>query len=341
MKFTKLLLTSALILPAISYADKNALTCATEECQLGHSSHDHDVVIPTGIMGGHMHKAGEWMFSYRYMSMDMEGLREGTDTISAQDALAQGYTAAPIEMHMEMHMFGAMYAPTDDITLMAMVNYVSKEMTMVNAMGMNPEMSSEGFGDLSVGALFRLVESENTNVHAGLSVVAPTGSTDETGQMMAGVITLPYGMQLGAGTWGIKPSITYLGQNNKLSYGAQATGTIYLGRNDNDYRLGDSIEANLWGAYKFTDNFSTTLRLNARAWGSINGTHNEILNPMMSTLTDTNNSGGQKIDAFIGAAYKFNAITLSAEIGQTLWQDLNGVQLEHDWSLNLGAYVAF
>jgi len=29
---------------------------------------------PISVMGDHMHKMGEWMVSYRYMSMEMEGL---------------------------------------------------------------------------------------------------------------------------------------------------------------------------------------------------------------------------------------------------------------------------
>ncbi len=34
---------------------------------------------PIGVMGDHMHHKGEWMLSYRYMHMDMEGNRIGTD----------------------------------------------------------------------------------------------------------------------------------------------------------------------------------------------------------------------------------------------------------------------
>ena len=34
-----------------------------------------DSHAPIGVMGEHMHKKGEWMLSYRYMYMDMEGSR--------------------------------------------------------------------------------------------------------------------------------------------------------------------------------------------------------------------------------------------------------------------------
>ena len=35
-------------------------------------------------MGEHMHKKGEWMLSYRYMHMDMDGSRIGTKKVSPQ-----------------------------------------------------------------------------------------------------------------------------------------------------------------------------------------------------------------------------------------------------------------
>ena len=33
---------------------------------------------PISVMGDHMHEMGEWMVSYRYMSMEMEGLIDGS-----------------------------------------------------------------------------------------------------------------------------------------------------------------------------------------------------------------------------------------------------------------------
>ena len=33
---------------------------------------------PIGVMGDHRHNKGEWMVSYRYMHMDMQGVQIGT-----------------------------------------------------------------------------------------------------------------------------------------------------------------------------------------------------------------------------------------------------------------------
>ena len=41
-----------------------------------------------------------------------------------------------------------------------------------------------------------------------------------------------YGMQLGSGTWDFHPAITYLGQTENYSYGAQLGGILRIGDND-------------------------------------------------------------------------------------------------------------
>ena len=87
-----------------------------------HTSHNHENhYTPVGVMGGHMHSAGEWMLSYRYMFMNMQTNMNGTDDLSLMDVFSQGYMVAPVDMQMEMHMIGAMYAPTDSITFMGMM----------------------------------------------------------------------------------------------------------------------------------------------------------------------------------------------------------------------------
>ena len=82
-------------------------------------------------MADHTHHAGEMMLSYRYMFMHMEGHQAGTDSLSTQDVFHRGFGAAAEEMDMHMHMWGAMYAPTDNLTFMAMLNYVEKDMSLI------------------------------------------------------------------------------------------------------------------------------------------------------------------------------------------------------------------
>ena len=72
---------------------------------------------PISVMGDHMHEMGEWMLSYRYMTMKMEGLLDGSSNVTAMAANAKyGFNAMmlPKEMTMDMHMFGAMHAADAD-----------------------------------------------------------------------------------------------------------------------------------------------------------------------------------------------------------------------------------
>jgi len=67
-----------------------------------------DSHAPIGVMGDHTHKKGEFMFSYRYMLMGMDGMLDGSDDISNAEIMNRGYAVTPTEMTMQMHMLGAM-----------------------------------------------------------------------------------------------------------------------------------------------------------------------------------------------------------------------------------------
>lgn len=92
----------------------------------------HDCPAPIGVMGEHQHKAGEMMFGYRFMTMDMQGLQSGTDAVEAADVL-KDFMMTPTAMDMRMHMFGAMFAPHDKITFMGMTSYQQRSMEMEGA----------------------------------------------------------------------------------------------------------------------------------------------------------------------------------------------------------------
>ena len=126
--FTAITLISTLIFSSLS-AHEGPWTSARPD---GHA--------PISVMGDHMHAMGEWMVSYRYMTMDMRGLLNGSNEVSKATATSN-YSFGmmgnmlPKTMTMDMHMFGLMYAPSDKLTLMLMTNYIETSMTMANGMG--------------------------------------------------------------------------------------------------------------------------------------------------------------------------------------------------------------
>ncbi|MBV6623580.1 MAG: transporter [Rivularia sp. (in: Bacteria)] len=300
---------------------------------------------PIGVMGDHAHKKGEFMFSYRYMFMEMDGNRDGTNSISDSEVL-QDFMVTPVDMSMQMHMVGAMYAVSDDVTLMAMVPYVSKEMEHLTRMGTRFTTNSEGFGDIKTSALYTVFNKDKQRVHLNLGVSFPTGSIDERDDTPAGEDQiLPYPMQIGSGTFDLLPGITYLGQSGKGSWGAQALTTLRLGKNDNGYRLGNKYQLTGWIARNWTDWLSTSLRLTGKTWGDIDGA-DDRLNPMMIPTADPNLRSGTQINLGFGVNLyapegNLQGSRLAMEFELPILRDLDGPQLETDWQFTLGLQSSF
>lgn len=300
---------------------------------------------PIGVMGDHTHSAGEWMFSYRYRFMDMDGNREGTDNLSDAEVLQQ-FPVTPVRMTMQMHALGVMYAPSNDLTLMAMVPYVSKEMDHVTRGGVRFTTNSEGFGDIKLTALYQVLNQSRQRLHLNIGMSFPTGSIEERDNTPAGDDQiLPYPMQIGSGTFDLLPGITYLGQTNNWSWGSQAIATLRLGENSNDYRLGDQLMLTGWAAYKWTDWLSTSIRLNGQTWGNIDGSDSR-LNPMMIPTADPDRRGGTQLNLGFGVnlyapSGNLKGSRFAIEFELPLHRSLDGPQLETDWQLTAGLQAVF
>jgi hypothetical protein len=296
-------------------------------------------------MGDHMHKMGEWMVSYRYMTMEMDGLLKGSDSV-APTMMATGFMTnmLPTEMTMDMHMFGTMYAISNKWTLMGMINYLDNEMTMQSRM-MKMGSESSGLGDTKIAGLYDLAQWDSgRRMHLKLGLNLPTGSIDEkhNGNILG------YGMQLGSGTYDFEPAITYLAQTENYSYGAQLGGILRIGENDQDYTLGNRFEAALWGARKITDSFSASAKFDYSSQSEIDGAH-KGLTTMQKNMSPGNqaSSQGRDITTFgLGLNYYFqnNGLSghrLAAEWETPIDQKVNGVQLELDSVWTLGWQYAW
>jgi hypothetical protein len=300
---------------------------------------------PIGVMGDHVHGKGEWMLSYRYMFMSMDGNRDGTDDLTTSDVL-EDFMVTPEDMTMQMHMIGAMYAPTDNLTLMAMVPFVSKEMDHLTGMGTNFTTNSGGIGDIKFSGLYQLFNNNRQTVHLNLGFSVPTGSIDERDDTPAGEdVILPYPMQIGSGTVDLRPGITYLGQTDNWSWGAQANTVLRLGENDRGYTVGNRYQLTGWAARKLNEELSVSLRLDGETWENYDGA-DSALNPDLIPTADPDLRGGTRLDLGIGLnVYLPESFLpegrLAAEFEFPIYQSLDGPQLETDWQLTLGIQSAF
>ena len=360
--FTKTLSFSiTLAAVSASYATPAFPCCPTGE----HSISRPDAHAPISVMGDHTHREGGWMLSYRYMNMQMDGMRHGTERIDSQDAFAANYAVTPENMAMEMHMFGLMYAPTDQLTLMAMANYIDTTMNhrvdpavagMINGGDSGFTTESSGFGDIKLSALYRFYLEGNSKAHFGIGFSLPTGSIDEKDDTpsMGGRQRqqLPAPMQLGSGTFDLLPSLTYVQQFTDWSWGAQGSGVIRLeSKNGNNYRLGNKLELLCWAGYNLAEWIGLTGGLSYGYAGELKGDQKDVgtAGPEGRRSVTTafgDNYGGECIDLILGINLLkptgcLEGHRLSFDLRLPLWRDLNGYQLESDYALTFGWQKAF
>ena len=313
-----------------------------------------DAHAPIGVMGDHVHHEGEFMLSYRYMNMHMDGNRDGNDRVSREEVL-RDFLVAPTEMNMEMHMVGAMYAPKDWITLMIMIPFVQIEMDHITRMGQRFTTRSKGIGDITTSALVKLWEEEAHQVHANIGFSWPSGSIDRednTPASMGNDVTLPYPMQIGSGSVELLPGLTYNGQMELFSWGAQGMGTIRLHENEQDYRVGNEYMLTGWASVKPLRWVSGGVRLQWRQWFDVEGEDSRIPGvmgrPPETTVptADPNLRGGQQLDIgpsvnFLVPEGVFKGVRLAFEFLVPIHRKLDGPQLETDWTLTAGVQYAF
>lgn len=301
---------------------------------------------PIGVMGDHTHEVGEVMFSYRYMRMGMDGMRDDDSRVSRSHVLVD-FPVTPVSMDMEMHMFGGMYAPIDRLTIMLMVPIVYLEMEHRTRTGVVFTTKSEGIGDVRATALIDLWKIEGHQVHANLGMSFPTGSIrekDRTPSMGGAKVRLPYPMQVGSGTFDLLPGLTYNGHEGMISWGAQALGEIRLEENDEQYQRGNEYTLTSWGAYQLTDWVSASLRFAWQHEVNYRG-RDPLLNPAMIPTADAGRRAGMRLDALAGLNFvvpssALKGLRFAIEAGLPAYQRLDGPGLETDWIMTLGVQYA-
>ena len=334
---------------------KNSTECAgcqtfdctcTSSCACAADGHHYFPHAPSGVMGDHIHRKGGLMASYRYMLMSMQRNYDGDSQIS--DAAAQnGYMGSAAEMDMQMHMLGVMFAPSDKLTLMLMSAY--KENSMLNnMMGNRTKMRSSGWGDATLSAYYGLYKKQASSAHVGLGLSAPTGSIDE--RMSSGA-RMGYPMQLGSGTWDLKPSLTWLGQSGDWFYGSQVSAVIHLDENDNGYTLGDSAMLTGWVNRRINEWSAVSIRLTGSSWANVDGRDDQMptiaMGPMMGQPVagafDPDARGGSRLDLSLGLSLwdTETGARFAVEAGAPVYQNLDGPQLGTEWFLSAGIQMAW
>ena len=206
------------------------------------NSNRPDGYAPISLSANYLQK-GSWLFSYGFNVTAYKGLLWGSKSITNKIAHSTGYPITPLKMSKEMDKFNVMYTLTDKIIISTMFNYEKNYMD--SQIGQyyyghdEPYTNiSTGLGDIKVGLIYKLLDKNKQLLNSSITFSLPTGSINKKGHPvlnLPGENLLPYQMQIGSGTFDTNFRLTYMAQNESISFGSELGTTIHFGKNSDDY----------------------------------------------------------------------------------------------------------
>jgi len=309
---------------------------------------------PSGVMVSHVHPKNEWMFSYRYMNMNMSGNIEGTNSIDDVQ-IFQNYLAAPKTMVMDMHMIMGMYGVSDKVTGMVMFNYLDKKMSM-NMLPTNPnsghnhssveghEMRSSGLSDIQLSVLYGVISNKKEQLIVSSEINIPIGSIEKKGgsdDMMYPSKRYPYNMQIGTGNFSITPQLTYLREFGDKTFSVQASNYFNVFNNVLGYKYGNRFHLTGWYSMLLGSSFSSSVRVSYTLENDIVGSDKQLYS-MTEPASNSANYGGSNLVFLIGSSYHFaEKHRVALELGSSIYQQVNGIQMKNRFTLNLAYNISF
>ena len=212
--------------------------------------------------------------------------------------------------------------------------------TIEGATGYRRRDQTEGVGDIALALVVPFIRKGRESSHVHIAFDAPSGDyREEDGSGRR----LPYDLQLGNGTVDFEWGWTYRGERDGLSWGGQALGRHPLAENGLGYREGSRFDASLWGGIRLIDGLSASLRVQWQKQNNIRS-RDRGLEPIMSPAENSKARGGTRFFVGPGLAFDLPGIEgqrLAIEAAIPVHQDLDGPQLEQDWTLTTGWQWAF
>ena len=217
---------------------------------------------------GNMHHEG-FMFSIKHGLMKMNhNISNGNDISNSKILeMPTKLSVIPENMDMKMTMVEGMYAPSNNLTLMVMGTYLSKEMKLSTYSPMMERdlighfnTSTSDLSDITLSALFKISEKNMSKWHGEVSYQKSVGSADQTGKALTPMGTriemiMPYAMQSGDDATRVILGLTNTRQlNEKIIWGNQIKRKIVV--NNSHWSFGDQTELNSWLQYSLGKHIS-------------------------------------------------------------------------------------
>ena len=319
------------------------------------------IPVPAGLFGIYAFpEKGQGVAGINFQHHEFEGLIQGSNSISAQTAVTTApnrffgdpmqpptLRVVPKSAQADVIFPYANFAVNDRLALVGLVPLIKKKTvleTFAGPVGTNSlgtkAVRSAGIGDIKFGTILKAYNSDDYRHNILLDVVlsAPTGSITEEDYNLTPMNTLvktrlAYGMQLGSGTWDSLLGVVYWGKTEKWGWGAQYLATLPLeSENKEGWRYGDKHEATAWVSYEWRSDLVTSVRLRGETQGRISGIDPNIYGPGLGANPD--NYGGERAEVGVGINWMpAFANNVSLELLLPVYEDRNGVQAAHDFSL--------
>jgi hypothetical protein len=293
-----------------------------------------------------------WSFSYKYKLAEFRGYLDGDSKRSDSEVLWEGssetrtdsnFPIVPTVIDQQVHVFSTGYSISPIWQLHISLPYVTQSTDHISIVDNYDHFTidSEGVGDIVVSASHRFVATTDDVWWFTIGLSLPNGSIDEKGDTprSPGDQQLPYTMQLGSGTYDFPLEFSYqsLGAHD---FSLSMSAMIRTGKNDRDYRLGNSY--GLSAIYRF--DASATLKpflgMEYQYRSAIHGQDDEITVSgsfsYPASITNPKLYGGEKVAAQIGVRWLLNdAYALTLELSKPLYQNLNGPQPKENFQTGL------
>lgn len=311
-----------------------------------------DAIAPFGVTGDRTYEAGRLVLWYRFEGKRWDGYRIGTNPVALSSVL-NTFEVAPLRMATAVQKVGVAYGLSDWLTLEGQVPFLvnkvqdltTTDTTFKVLSGFQVDSDRFGFGDVRAVAHLQVLDRTSYRAHVTGGVSIPVGSfyQDAVNPLTSQVERLPFPMQIGSGTWDGIAGFTLTAQHPSTSTGIQAMGLFRPHWNELNYRLGHQVETSVWGSYALSDWVSLSARIFAHWQGDPTGSFQGI-DPLENPAGNPQLQGGTQVDLPLGINVyfpegRFEGHRLGVEWAIPIHQDLDGPQLERNWTLHIGWYA--
>ncbi|MCP5024006.1 MAG: transporter [bacterium] len=296
-----------------------------------------------GTSSGPVVALGGAKFSIEHSRTELGDLRNGTNNISASSLLGSGYSKVPTSGSVDRTEIRAEYGLGDATTLRITIPVESRIMRSVDGTGSATKERAQGLADVLIGTGVELSHKDGERAELELMVSVPTGSTRNRESDSVGPASplLPYALQLGGGTYALRPSFTWTHWSRHWSFGSAVQASVPLGHNDRGWSRGDELRLNSWVSRRVDPFRSVVLGVEYKQEDSIQGEDNSM-DETLDPAFDPTFIGGKALSLDFGLHMimeKNNRLAL--EIGVPVWQDTNGPQVEEDYHFSVAWWLSF